>query len=433
MKSQNFNLGDFDTKFIERNPGLFDYIDRQPEPLRLAKLIADISAKGYNEYVSLGEYRGIHDKRLGKSNVVLPDFSHEDYNYRSPYPRGDRDAALDFVRDTDYVHFTDTTPRDQTQSNSGNRFRLAEDRLIAPYLDKCNFFSIENGILVKKGEYKGPHYEAFKAVDVADVNQNLRAEIFVTGVDRKSNVRSSVLEWNNGSFQTVVKDSTMYYRVLKVNGENRLYGQDGGYSEPFSGKVYNLSWDGAGYGKDEAVALPPGVNIFSFVQGDLLGTGSVDNQTLWADQDGVISLTTSTDKAEWTSTESYGSTPLFIVTGADEDFDDQQRVYINSRMGMADLDGNGHSEAIVVHNRDRSRGLLDRFRSFSAGSILALSWNSAGVRTLWETEQVKGCIADWALEDLDNDGRPELIYCVNLGGGTLLSKKRSNVVVEKIE
>ncbi|MGM0418396.1 MAG: pyruvate carboxylase [Thermodesulfobacteriota bacterium] len=145
MKEQKFNLGEFDTKFIERNPGLFDYIDRQPEPLRLAKLIADISAKGYNEYVSLGEYRGIHDKRLGKSNVVLPDFSREDYNYTSPYPRGDRDAVLDFVRGTDYVHFTDTTPRDQTQSNSGNRFRLAEDRLIAPYLDKCNFFSIENG------------------------------------------------------------------------------------------------------------------------------------------------------------------------------------------------------------------------------------------------------------------------------------------------
>lgn len=102
-------------------------------------------------------------------------------------------------------------------------------------------------------------------------------------------------------------------------------------------------------------------------------------------------------------------------------------------MALADLDNNGSSEAILVHNRDRTKGLLDRFRSFNAGSLVALAWSSAGVRTLWETEQVKGSIADWALEDLDNDGRPELIYCVNLDGGTLLSKNRSNVVVEKIE
>jgi pyruvate carboxylase len=144
LKREEFNRGEFDTKFILKNPDLFNYIDRQPEAIRLSRLIAEISAKGWNEYVSLGEYRGAHDKRLGKLNIVLPDLS-EEKQYKTPYPRGDRDAVLDFVRGTDYVHFTDTTPRDQTQSNSGNRFRLAEDRLIAPYLDRCNFFSIENG------------------------------------------------------------------------------------------------------------------------------------------------------------------------------------------------------------------------------------------------------------------------------------------------
>lgn len=294
-------------------------------------------------------------------------------------------------------------------------------------------FSIENGTMVKRGEYKGPHYETFKAVDVADVNQNQRAEIFITSVDRKSNPRSSVIEWNHGSFQTIVKDSSLFYRVVQVNGKKRLYGQEGGYSELFSGKVYSLGWDGTGYGKEEAVSLPQGVDIFSFVKGDLLGTGGVDNQTLWADQGGMVSLSTSTDRVEWTGPDSYGSTPLFLITDTDKDFDEQERVYINSRMATADLDGNGQSEAILVRNWDRSRGLLDRFRSFNAGSISALAWSSTGVRTLWETEKTNGCIADWALEDLDNDGRPELIYCVNLGGGNLLKKNRSNVVVEKIE
>ena len=32
-----------------------------------------------------------------------------------------------------------------TQSNHGNRMRLAEDRLVGPYLDSAGLFSIENG------------------------------------------------------------------------------------------------------------------------------------------------------------------------------------------------------------------------------------------------------------------------------------------------
>lgn len=138
-----FNSGVYDTKFIEKAPELMKYVDQAPEPLRLSRLVAEISAKGYNEFVQLGEYRGRDDKRVGPFKPVPPPEVHN--NFVHPYPRGDRQAILDFVRDSGYIHFTDTTPRDITQSNSGNRFRLAEDRLIGPYLDRCGFFSIKNG------------------------------------------------------------------------------------------------------------------------------------------------------------------------------------------------------------------------------------------------------------------------------------------------
>ncbi|MBW2108990.1 MAG: pyruvate carboxylase, partial [Deltaproteobacteria bacterium] len=97
----------------------------------------------YNPFVQLGRYRGVGDYRRGRVCPVKPRI--ENANAASPYPRGDRLALLDFIRDSGYVHFTDTTTRDITQSNSGNRFRLAEDELIGPYLDQCGFFSLENG------------------------------------------------------------------------------------------------------------------------------------------------------------------------------------------------------------------------------------------------------------------------------------------------
>lgn len=291
-------------------------------------------------------------------------------------------------------------------------------------------YSLQNGTLVKKGGFKGKRYKTFKAVDVADVNQNGKAEIFVTCVDRKAGVSSFVLEWNQGVFQAVVEDSDWYFRVVPMDGKQQLFGQQGGYSDLFSGSVYSLVWDGSGYEKAETVSLPGNVDIFSFVKGDLLGTGA--GQILWLDDSGKLTLSRSATQNEWSNSVSFGSTPFFLGEKADQDLEDQERHYINSRMAVADLDQDGRNEAIVVHNRDLSKGFLSRFRKFTAGSIKCLAWNSSGMSTVWETAQVDGYITDWALEDLDNDGRVELIYCITRDKGTLLNKKRTVVAVEKL-
>ncbi len=143
LRHPDFIKGEFNTRFIGQNPYLLNYLDEEPEALRLSWLVADISARGYNPHVQLGKYRGREDYRLGRFKPHMPDVNLRDHV--SPYPRGDRQAILDMVRDSGKVHFVDTTTRDITQSNSGNRFRLAEDALIGPYLDSCGFFSLENG------------------------------------------------------------------------------------------------------------------------------------------------------------------------------------------------------------------------------------------------------------------------------------------------
>jgi len=143
VNNPRFRLGDYDTNFIATAPELLEYRDIEPEALRLTRLVAEISAKGYNPHVQLGEYRGRADKRLGRFAPAMPMLDHK--NWKAPYPRGDRQALLDQIRDSGIVHFVDTTTRDGTQSNSGNRFRLGEDAIIGPYLDNCGFLSLENG------------------------------------------------------------------------------------------------------------------------------------------------------------------------------------------------------------------------------------------------------------------------------------------------
>jgi pyruvate carboxylase len=143
INNPRFRSAEYDTRFIETAPDLLYYRDVEPEAVRASRLVSEISARGYNPFVQLGEYRGPGDKRLSPFTPVLPVLDRAEI--KAVYPRGDRKALLDYIRDSDRIHFTDTTPRDITQSNSGNRFRLAEDALIGPYLDRCGFFSIENG------------------------------------------------------------------------------------------------------------------------------------------------------------------------------------------------------------------------------------------------------------------------------------------------
>lgn len=143
IRHPRFRKGDYDTKFLSETPELMVYKDFTPRHVRNSRLVCDISAKGYNPFVALGEYRGRCDKRVGRFTPILPKPGNA--SKVSPYPRWDRKGLLDCLRDSDHIHFTDTTTRDITQSNSGNRFRLAEDRLVGPYLDECGFFSLENG------------------------------------------------------------------------------------------------------------------------------------------------------------------------------------------------------------------------------------------------------------------------------------------------
>ncbi|MBO6003188.1 MAG: pyruvate carboxylase, partial [Mailhella sp.] len=144
LENEQFRSAQFDTGFVAQTPELFDYQDLAPEGERLSRLVAEITAKGYNPYVQLGQYRVPDAPRMPEFAPVLPHISGADRYAPNPYPR-QRGEMLEFLRDSKAVHFTDTTTRDMTQSNTGNRFRLAEDMLLGPYLDSCNFFSLENG------------------------------------------------------------------------------------------------------------------------------------------------------------------------------------------------------------------------------------------------------------------------------------------------
>lgn len=144
-----FREGEVDTRFIDNTPELMSYREVIPEEIRLANLMAEITAKGYNPYVGFGAYRKFGDSKVGPMAVNVSRITKDaanDLSYQPLFdPNDHREKVLSYLRNSEYVEFCNTTPRDITQSETGNRFRLFADRLIGPIIDRCGYVSIENG------------------------------------------------------------------------------------------------------------------------------------------------------------------------------------------------------------------------------------------------------------------------------------------------
>ncbi|MFH1075595.1 MAG: pyruvate carboxylase [Pseudomonadota bacterium] len=149
IKHTAFQNGEIYTKFIDNTPDLMAYKEIIPEDIRLSHIMAEITARGYNPYIGMGRYRKFGDSKIGPMAVDVESIVKEiraNKSYKEPFNMNDhRDNILNYLRNSDYIEFCNTTARDITQSESGNRFRLYSDRLIGPLIDQCGYVSIENG------------------------------------------------------------------------------------------------------------------------------------------------------------------------------------------------------------------------------------------------------------------------------------------------
>ncbi|OQY01223.1 MAG: hypothetical protein B6I26_05035 [Desulfobacteraceae bacterium 4572_130] len=170
-------------------------------------------------------------------------------------------------------------------------------------------FSFKNNKLIKKGEIQGKYYNTFKTIDAADINKNGRAEIFVTSVDKKNNVKSFVMEWKNNEFTYIKKNAGWYYRIIEKNGQKTLLGQEGSFLGGFSGPVFYLYWNGNNYLKNNQIFIPQNGDLFSFTFGDILNTGF--EQILWLDKNNHLNITKLNGNNKWKSSFALGSSPFY--------------------------------------------------------------------------------------------------------------------------
>jgi TolB-like protein len=296
---------------------------------------------------------------------------------------------------------------------------------------------------------KGNSYDNYLAVDVADINGDGTPQIIVTSLN-DTLLDSFVLEFKNGKYVKIASDIHWFLRVIDTSsGTPLLLCQEFGKDKPFNSPIYDMVWRDGKYVADEKMKIPLGFSIYGLAI-DNLGIGGSDKIFALDDLD-YLYITEKTDKSLarltsigfksddliWKSDEEYGGSNNYIEKIEDNKNDpttnDRERNgYLNLRLLTFDYNKGGKKQLIVVKNLSSVGHIFKHYKAFSASEIYDLEWDGLGMAENWHTKKINGYVADYAIKDVDNDGKPEIVLALVQSVGMTLSD-RSVIVVYKME
>ena len=290
-------------------------------------------------------------------------------------------------------------------------------------LDNHNLFiyRLKGQALEIVKEFHGNVSQNNYSVSIADINNNGTPEIYVTRIvnDR---LNSYVLEYRNGEFKTIASDLKWFMRVLKDPKTGPLLmGQKYSDTTGFFGMVQKLEWKDGRPQEVKSADIPKGLNLYNFEMADLDRNSIAEIIVLDArdylhiykkDKDGSWNDI-------WKSGEFYGGSLNRLELGASSTNQEaSDYIDIKARILYTEIYGDGLGEIIISRN---DPGTLGRYfkvvRSYDKGEIIDLLWGGNSLEENWRTKKIDGYIADYMVNDIDNDGQKELVIVVVMDGG----------------
>jgi TolB-like protein len=284
----------------------------------------------------------------------------------------------------------------------------------------------------------------FLTIDVADVNRNGFAEIIVTTVV-EDDLRSFILEYEEGKFKKITEKAGWFFRVLEHPKEGpTLMGQRMGSEGIMTGPIYKFIWKKTTFEKGPKMNFPKETKVVGLTMGDVRGTGK--NEIITFDLMNRLTIMSEDGKNLWKTRQSFGGTNNFYDTKKKDVAKEgwrpvdrpTWREYINGRILVRDLTGDGVPQ-IIVNKNEFSSKLFERVRSFEKGEVYDLVWEDNALETNWKTREIDGYIADYQVKDVDNDGNDELVIAAITStygdegiAGVFTRKLKSNIYFFKL-
>jgi hypothetical protein len=278
------------------------------------------------------------------------------------------------------------------------------------------------------------------SLDAADINANGRAEIFINCRNKQFLPRVFVMEWNGTAFTSIHEEQFWFYRISRDGKSKRptLFGQRGRTDQVVTSPVHHLAWTEGRYQSQAVVPLPKDASVFGMAYADVTGDG-ITNVVAFDRKDQLLVLGPGGSE-EWRSADPFGGSDRWLMTV--EEYRNTQKegylyqdkmpdtvFWVPHRILTVDVNRSGHNAVLVVQNRDVTRGIMQRTRSFRQGRFECLAWDNVGLTALWRTRKFSGYISDYNLGDFDNDSQDELVFAVVKRVGDPVTGERKSYLV----
>lgn len=297
--------------------------------------------------------------------------------------------------------------------NGTDEFVVSDGRDIRIYSVKEDFKELWN----IKTEGGGNHL----SLDILDVNNNGRAEIFVTSADNIGamysgesesshdvmSVNSFVLEYDPAKGYRRIAENIPYF--LRTVG-NSLLMQRYSSGRIFSGPVYRAKWTGSQYGTDAPLALPEAANIYGFAFADWKNDGRSSVMTY--DYSGYLCLYDDSGSLIWKSEESYGPFTFSFESRTRSLANPTTKWSVRGRL-MAVKTGRG--QEIIAVRKEPVLSMLPALGTNKA-EVYSLWWDGNAMDRKLIMNEIYGSVTDYLV-----NGR-ELFLVARAGLSTFLGR-----------
>ncbi len=308
--------------------------------------------------------------------------------------------------------------------------------------NKVTVYHLVNNRLVPFGEIETLSRYKIISIDLADINGNGKAELYVTGVDW---ITPDALgaEWQGKEFSYLFKNERWYVRPVNVPGPGLvLAGQRPAMDAAFAPGIYQVRVTDSILQQEEKLPVPDSVNLYDFSMADLDGDGKIEIIAL--DESDKLLVLQSGGKQLWKSDESFGGN-LRYVGGENpraqsskdiHETREKDRTYIHARIVIDDINNDNQPDIIINKNLSTASKVLKNLKNYPSGEIHALAWNGIGLTELWRTRKIDGYVSSYQfVHDKEKESPATLFVGIVLNSGwtDVFSAKDSTVLIYPLD
>jgi hypothetical protein len=289
---------------------------------------------------------------------------------------------------------------------------------------------LTNKTLQTFAEFKAPSGVAFINIDVADMNGNGAYELYISAVNATFELyQSMVLEYSNGQFTKLEKRCGYQFRVVnEPNGSRTLLGQkfsDGGVEK---GDLFVMGLESNKLVEKKKVPIyDKAVHTFTSL------CDNTDSSSVYAvtASDGLIEIIDKQSGSKVAeSAGKFGGSP-FAIKLPSHTLSNPAMSTLPIRNTSFDLNNDGVDELVCAKNHDTFLNLMASTRMYKQThfEVLSFNKNEGTMESIWKSGVYGGLIIDFAVGDIDNDGKCNLVVIKLDNAGNTMFKKATTVII----